>query len=66
MTTKTVNGQKVNIYSTAELQKFVEYVICHGRAVTPWEQGFLKSMQTRDRFSEKESAVIERIYTEKS
>ena len=66
MTTKTVNGQTVNVYSVPELHQFIDQVLCFGRGVTPWEQTFMKDMQKRGFFSERQAEIIERIYAERT
>ena len=68
MTTKTVNGETVNVYTTAELQDFVYKVLAFGRGVTDWEQSFVKDMQKRGDigFSEKQAKIIERICAERT
>jgi len=65
-TSKIVNGQTVNVYTTAELQDFVRQVLCYGRGVTDWEQSFIKDMERKDRFSDKQAEIIERIYSERT
>ena len=65
-TTKTVNGQTVTVYTTAELQEFVSAVLRLGRGVTEWEQSFLKTMEKRTFFSEKQGEIINRIYSERT
>lgn len=66
MTTRYVNGQSVITYSAEELLKFVEYLRCHGRGLSAWEESFIKDMEQKTRFSEKQAEIIERIYAEKS
>lgn len=66
MTTKTVNGQTVNVYTTAELQEFVYKVLAFGRGVTDWEQNFCKDMEGKQSYSEKQACIIERIYAERT
>lgn len=65
MTTKTVNGEVVVIYSTEELQAWVSAVLRLGHGVTDWEQKFMKDMEQKSQYSEKQAAIIERIYTER-
>lgn len=66
MTTKTVNGQPVNVYTVPELQEFIYKVLAFGRGVTLWEQSFMKDMESKPFYSEKQMAIIERIYSERT
>ncbi len=66
MTTKTVNGQPVNVYTVDEIHNFVYQVLAFGRGVTDWEQKFMKDMESKKYYSDKEQAIIERIYSERT
>ncbi len=66
MTTKTINGQTVNVYTTEELHDFVYQVLAFGRNVTSWEQSFMKDMEAKTGYSERQAQIIERIYSERT
>lgn len=63
---KTVNGQPVTTYDAQELRDFASAVLRLGHGVTDWEQKFMKDMETKASFSEKQAEIIERIYTDRT
>jgi uncharacterized protein YgfB (UPF0149 family) len=66
MTSKTVNGKTVYIYTVAEIHGFIDKILCLGSGVTEWEQSFIKDMEGKSWYSEKQSEIIERIYSERT
>lgn len=65
-TFKTINGERKVIYSVDELRDMVTFVICHGRRLTDWETSFIRDMDGKDWFSEKQAEHIVRIHAEKT
>lgn len=49
---------------------WAEYILCHGKDITPWEQNFTKDIQRQlssgRGLSERQAEILERIYAEKT
>lgn len=61
-----VNGQPIPVYTPAELREMASAVIRLGVFVTPWEQTFMKDMDNKSTFSEKQAELIDNIYTRRT
>lgn len=51
--------------------RWVDFILCHGKDVTPWEQNFTKDLQKQlakpyNHLSQRQAEILERIYTEKT
>lgn len=51
-------------------EDWADYILCHGKDITPWEQNFTKDVQrqlvARRVLSQRQAEILERIYVEKT